>query len=147
MKGFRILKYFILFIFLMLIFSKPVFADGSDVTDIDKIFDMFNFEDSSDSSLLDTSMTFSADNGTEIKQEDFWNKIFTEYTGVVVGIAGVCSLTFALLFLFNFTKLGTTAGNPQARKTVQINLLWTGLCAGASAIVAIIVSFSYGLLR
>ena len=158
MKGFGIFKYLIFFIFLVLIFSKPVFATdntdtatntntNSNLTDINEIFGMFEFQKTDDNDLLDKSMTFSASDGKISGEDQFWNKIFSEYAGVVVGVSGVCCLTFALLFLFNFTKLGTTAGNPQARKAVQVNLLWTGLCAGASAVVAIIVSFTHNLIR
>lgn len=144
MKTKNIFKIFIMLISFFICFSTPVSASG--LTDINELDNMFTFENNTgDSSLLDTSMKFNA--GQKEETMGFWQKVADEYKGIIIGVSGVCTLTFALLFLFNFTKLGTTAGNPQARRTVQLNLLWTGLCAAAAGAVGLFVSFGINLLK
>ena len=80
-------------------------------------------------------------------KEGVWNKIFNEYKGVIVGITGIGTLTMVCLFIFNFMKLGQSAGNPQARSQALTGLLWTGLAAAGLGGVTIFVGFSSNLLR
>lgn len=80
-------------------------------------------------------------------QTGVWNKIFTEYKGVIVGITGIGTLTMVCLFIFNFMKLGQSAGNPQARSAALTGLLWTGLAAAGLGGVTIFVGFSSNLLK
>ena len=76
-----------------------------------------------------------------------WNKIFGEYKAIIVGITGIGTLTMVALFIFNFMKLGSTAGNPQARQTCLTGLLWTGLAAAGLGGVTIFVGFASNLLK
>ena len=80
-------------------------------------------------------------------QAGVWNDIFTQYKGVIVGITGIGTLTMVCLFIFNFMKLGQSAGNPQARSAALTGLLWTGLAAAGLGGVTIFVGFSTNLLR
>lgn len=156
----EILKTFILLLFMFILLSHPVFAkeetevagtgttsEGA-LTDIDKLNEMFTFgEESEDTELLAPDMKFTANKDKTIKGDSFWNEVLTQYHDVIVGVSGVCLLTFLVLFLYNLTKLGATAGNPQARKTVQVNLLWTALCVAASGTVTLFVGFSLNLIK
>ena len=76
-----------------------------------------------------------------------WNKIFTEYKGVIIGITGIGTLTMVCLFIFNFMKLGQSAGNPQQRSMALTGLLWTGLAAAGLGSVTLFVGFSTNLLK
>lgn len=76
-----------------------------------------------------------------------WNKIFSEYKGVIVGITGIGTLTMVCLFIFNFMKLGQSAGNPQQRSMALTGLLWTGLAAAGLGGVTLFVGFSSSLLK
>lgn len=80
-------------------------------------------------------------------QTGVWNKIFTEYKGVIVGVTGIGTLTMVCLFIFNFMKLGQSAGNPQLRSAALTGLLWTGLAAAGLGGVTIFVGFSSNLLK
>ncbi len=76
-----------------------------------------------------------------------WNKIFTEYKGVIIGITGIGTLTMVCLFIFNFMKLGQSASNPQQRQMALTGLLWTGLAAAGLGSVTLFVGFSTNLLK
>lgn len=78
---------------------------------------------------------------------DAWNKVFIEYKGIIVGISGVCTLTFVALFIINFMKLGQAAGNPQARSTALNALLWTGIASAGCGGFTLIVGFAYNLFK
>ena len=107
----------ILFIFLSIFSITPVFA--TDLTDIGNLVDDFKFETDTSSSMSKTDMKLSKTAKTE---QQFWNEIYTEYKGVIIGISGLALLTFTIMFICSFTRLGTTANNPQAKKGAQIAL-------------------------
>lgn len=71
-------------------------------------------------------------------------KVLKEYKTAIAGISGAVSLTFLIFFLINLAKLGSTAGNPQARQGALMGIVWCGLaCAGIGA-VGIFFGFFYG---
>ena len=76
-----------------------------------------------------------------------WNKVFKEYKGIIVGVSGICTLTFVVLFILNFIKLGQSAGNPQARSQALTALLWTGIAAAGCGGFTLFVGFSTNLFR
>ncbi len=80
-------------------------------------------------------------------KDGVWNRIFTEYKGIIVGITGIGTLTMVCLFIFNFMKLGQSAGNPQARSQALTGLLWTGIAAAGLGGVTLFVGFSTSLLK
>ena len=139
------IKCFVIFYFLFFLFSIPVKA--SQMTDLGDVGGMFSFTNSDDATLADSSMDFTAENPEDKDATDFWNLIYGEYRGLIVGIAGVCFITFAALFIMNFVKLGATAGNPQARKACVINILWTGVATAASAGVTLFVGLFINILN
>lgn len=72
-----------------------------------------------------------------------WNQFYAKYKSVIVGISGVGAITFIALFIIQFMKLGTSAGNPQARSQALSGCLWTGIAAAALGAVSIIAGFFY----
>ena len=72
-----------------------------------------------------------------------WNQFFAKYKSVIVGISGIGAITFIALFMFQFMKLGASAGNPQARSQALTGCLWTGIAAAALGAVSIIAGFFY----
>ena len=85
--------------------------------------------------------------GKDADQASVWNTLFTQYKGVIIGVTGIATLTMVALFIFNFMKLGQSAGNPQQRSMALTGLLWTGLAAAGLGGVTIFVGFSQNLLK
>ena len=75
-----------------------------------------------------------------------WNNLFGRYRTVVVGVSGVGAITMIVFFIINFMKLGSSAGNPQARSQALTGVLWTGLAAAGLGAVSIIAGFFYNAL-
>lgn len=80
-------------------------------------------------------------------QNQGWKGIIIRYRKFIVGIAGVAAVTMVLLFIFQFIKLGQSAGNPQARSQALTGVLWTGVAAAGLGAVAIITSLFYGAIK
>lgn len=91
--------------------------------------------------------SFSTNGMSSTDKVSAWNHVFTEYKGIIVGISGVCTLTFILLFILNFIKLGQSAGNPQLRSQALTALLWTGIAAAGCGGFTLFVGFSTNLFR
>ena len=80
---------------------------------------------------------FSSDRGKA------WNDLILRYKGFIAGISGIGTVTMILLFIFQFLKLGSSAGNPKARTEALVGVLWTGIAAAGLGAVTIIVGFFY----
>lgn len=72
-----------------------------------------------------------------------WNNLFARYRTVIVGVSGIGAITMIALFIFNFMKLGSSAGNPQARQQALVGVLWTGIAAAGLGAVSIIAGFFF----
>mgnify|MGYP001024512301 FL=1 len=79
-------------------------------------------------------------------QANAWNNLFARYKAFIVGISGIGAITMIVLFIVNFLKLGTSAGNPQARSQALSGVLWTGLAAAGLGAATIIVGFFYNAI-
>lgn len=80
-------------------------------------------------------------------QQKFWTSILTKYKSVITGIAAVCSLTFLLLFILNFTKLGQSSGNPQMRSQAIMGLIVTGIALACTGGIGLFFGFFYNALN
>lgn len=76
-----------------------------------------------------------------------WNTIFKKYRIAIVGIAGILTLTFIVLFLINFFKVGAASDNPVERRKALIGVLWTGLAAAGSGSVTLICALFWNALK
>ena len=75
-----------------------------------------------------------------------WNQLFDRFKGIIVGLTGVGTLVMIVLFIIQFMKLGSSAGNPQARSQALTGVLWTGVAAALLGSVTIIVGFFYNAI-
>ena len=110
--------------------------DDKDIKDIDDI--SVKMKDGK----LNT--TFDDQSGNSTKT---WNTIFKKYRIAIVGISGVLTLTFIVLFLINFFKVGAASDNPTERRKALIGVLWTGLAAAGSGSVTLICSLFWNALK
>lgn len=79
-------------------------------------------------------------------QQSVWEKIFTQYRGVIVGLSGIGAITMIVFFIINFMKLGASSGNPQQRTQALVGIIWCGLAAAGLGGVTIFVGFFYNML-
>ena len=77
---------------------------------------------------------------------DAWTTLFTEYRSVIAGISGIGALTMIVLFIFQFMKLASSAGNPSARSQALTGVLWTGIAAVGLGAVSLVTGFFYNFL-
>ena len=142
MRNKRILLSLILMVLLINIINPIVaFADDNNKKKKnvakDGVFDEFNV--TYDGEKLDPGIDQTDGAG--------WKGIILRYRKFIVGIAGVAAVTMVLLFIFQFIKLGQSAGNPQARAQALTGVLWTGVAAAGLGAVAIITSLFYGAIK
>lgn len=72
-----------------------------------------------------------------------WTQIIKKYRVFIVGISGIAAITMVVIFIFQFLKLGASAGNPQARSQALVGLLWSGIAAAGLGAVSLIVGLFY----
>lgn len=84
---------------------------------------------------------------TGVSSGTAWTNFIKKYRNFIVGIAGIGAVSMILFFIFQLLKLGSTAGNPQARTQALTGLIWSGVAAAALGSVTIIVGFFYSAFR
>lgn len=125
----KVSKFMVLFMMIfMIVFScfGTVNANGIDKLDVGDDYKIIGIDDAGES------------NGG--------SRILAEYRNVIVGVSGVATLTFVILFIVNFMKLGKSAGNPQERSNSIMGIIITGIAAAGCGGVMLFVSFFYNLL-
>lgn len=58
-----------------------------------------------------------------------WTTFINKYRNFIVGISGIGAVSMIMFFIFQFMKLGASAGNPQARSQALTGLIWSGIAA------------------
>lgn len=76
-----------------------------------------------------------------------WTKFIEKYRNFIVGISGIGAVSMIMFFIFQFMKLGASAGNPQARSQALTGLIWSGIAAAGLGAVTIIVGFFYSAFK
>lgn len=85
--------------------------------------------------------------GGQFNQEEGpWETLFEQYRTIIAGVSGIGALTMIVLFIVQFMKLASSAGNPQARSQALTGVLWTGLAATGLGAVSLITGFFYNIL-
>jgi len=84
------------------------------------------------------------DNGDS---EQTWTTIFNKYKGVILGISGIVTLTFVLILLFKFGKLGAAGDNPNLRREAINGCLWAGIAAALSGSVMLITGLFWNAFK
>ena len=88
-------------------------------------------------------------NGTNKGQStaEAFNVILRRYRGVIIGISGLLTLTFVLIFIITNIKLTASAMNPQKRAEISKSLIWIILGAAGFGSVTVLLSFGLGLFK
>lgn len=87
-------------------------------------------------------------NGLDNKDgKGFWETIFAKYKVIILGISGIATLTFVILFIINFVKLGASGDNPQARRAQITACLWTGIATALCGSIMIVVGMFWNALK
>ena len=76
-------------------------------------------------------------------QTKAWNTVFSKYEMVILGISGVITLTFVLLFMTNIAQFSMAAGNPQERQKHMKALLWTGIGSAGFGATTLIMGVAF----
>lgn len=126
---------FVLLLSLMAFVGLPVEAFASDT----------NTHDPSavDVQVTDGGLKISGGGFTDGGSAQAWTDMIKKYRAFIVGIAGIGAVTMIAIFIFQFLKLGASAGNPQARSQALVGCLWSGIAAAGLGAVTIIVGFFY----
>lgn len=74
------------------------------------------------------------------------NNALEKYKSVVMVFLGFCLITMIAVFIYNFTKLGTTSSNTRARQEVIMGLVVSGVATAGLGGVMIFFGFFYSLL-
>ena len=75
-----------------------------------------------------------------------FNKVLTEYRGIVVFISGIALISMIMFFIFNFIELGNSKGNPQARQKAINGLIISGIATAGLGSVNLIVQLFYNMI-
>lgn len=76
-----------------------------------------------------------------------WKTLYAKYKGVIVGVAGLLTLTFVVWFLMCFGKIAANATNPQGRKEAITGCVFTAIAAAACGIVTVIAALAWNAFR
>lgn len=72
-----------------------------------------------------------------------WNNLFMKFRGLITAISGIATFIMIGVLIVLFTKLSTTAGNPQARAQVIVGIVIAGVAFALLGSVAVISGFFY----
>lgn len=135
---------FILSIFLMMMLfismgQNLVYASDINDLSISASFSSVEEERGYDGEVLSISL-----GGLE-DSENGGNRILAEYRNAIIGVSGVATLTFIVLFIINFLKLGKSGDNPQERTNSIMAIIFTGIGAAGAGGVLLFITFFYNL--
>lgn len=75
-----------------------------------------------------------------------WATFYSKYRNIITAFGGVATITMLAAFIFHLTKLGVTAGDPNARRGALVGLLFTGIATAGLGSVTVIMWFFYTAL-
>ena len=75
-----------------------------------------------------------------------FNKILTEYRGVVTFISGIGLVSMIMFFIFNLIALGNSKGNPQERQKAITGLIVSGIATAGLGSVKLITTLFYNMI-
>lgn len=87
--------------------------------------------------------------GFQSNDEDkgkIFNKVLTEYKGVVTFITGIALVSMIMFFVFNLISLGNSKGNPQERQKAITGLIVSGIATAGLGAINIIVALFYNMI-
>jgi len=79
--------------------------------------------------------------------ESAFGTIIQKYQKIITFISGLATATMVAVFIFNFTKLGTTSTNPAERQKVITGLIFSGIAAALLGSVTFLVGVFLNFLK
>ena len=80
-------------------------------------------------------------------QDDAFSHIIEKYKTLITFFSAMAAITMVGIFIFNFTKLGATAGNPMERQKCITGLIISGIAASLLGSVALFTGLFYSMFR
>ena len=80
-------------------------------------------------------------------EDEAFSHIIEKYKTMISFFSAIAAITMVAIFIYMFTKLGTTAGNPQERQKCITGLIITGIAAALLGSVSLFVGLFYGLFQ
>ena len=80
------------------------------------------------------------------KKGKVFNKVLTEYKGIVTFITGIALVSMIMFFVLNLINLGNSKGNPQERQKAITGLIVSGVATAGLGAVNIIVALFYNMI-
>lgn len=76
-----------------------------------------------------------------------WNTIFVKFKVVIVGVAGLVTLFFVVLFFISLGKVAASSQNPTARSQALTGMLWILICVVLCGAADLILAIAYNALK
>lgn len=127
-KGIKISVAIAILLTVMFSIFVPVQADAAGIPDV---------------TITSSGMTVKGDGFDKTGGTSAWTELISKYRAFIMGISGIAAITMVVIFIFQFLKLGASAGNPQARSQALVGVLWSGIAAAGLGAVTLIVGLFY----
>lgn len=111
---------------------KPLFTNGKS----------FNYKNGNDFQIPGVTVN---GGGKKAAQSNQWSTFLGNYKSQIAGISGAVSLTFLILFIISFSKLGSSAGNPHERQNAMMGIIWCGIACALTGGIGIFFGFFYNM--
>ena len=82
----------------------------------------------------------------EAEKGQVFNKVLSEYKGIVTFITGIALVSMIMFFVLNLINLGNSKGNPQERQKAITGLIVSGVATAGLGAVNIIVALFYNMI-
>jgi len=76
-----------------------------------------------------------------------WETLFQKYKTIILGVSGIATLTFILLFIKSFLLIGANSDNPSGRREAINGCLWTGIATALCGSVMVIVGLFWNAFK
>lgn len=90
-------------------------------------------------------ITTSLDNSGDSKT--VWEELFSKYKTIILGVSGIATLTFILLFIKSFLLIGANSDNPSGRREAINGCLWTGIATALCGSVMVVVGLFWNAFK
>ena len=98
-------------------------------------------------SLSEDGSSVSITGMTDGGGESTWNRIMAKYKTVILGVSGILTLTFIILFGKNIIKLAANSDNPQGRREAIQGCLWTFIAMALFGSLTVITGLAWNSLK
>lgn len=102
---------------------------------------------------METEATVEVSNGKIVlntgynTQNDAFEHIIEQYKTIISFFSAIAAVTMVGIFIYLFTKLGMTAGNPMERQKCITGLIISGVAAALLGSISLFVGLFYGIFK